>query len=141
MRHLFRRLALLGGIVGLVWAATAWPRLDEVETGRTREYQDLNPRRYTSPTDAVVRAVKAAAAQLPRWEVVGVGSGPAGAEVKAVKTEPLVPLKYDVWIRVRPDKGRTLVTVRSKSRLGPWDFGANARNIREFLKALDREVF
>jgi uncharacterized protein (DUF1499 family) len=34
-----------------------------------------------------------------------------------------------------------LVSVRSKSRFARWDFGQNARNIREFLSALDHEVF
>jgi uncharacterized protein (DUF1499 family) len=32
------------------------------------------------------------------------------------------------------------VSVRSRSRLGKWDFGQNARNIRELLAALDQEL-
>jgi uncharacterized protein (DUF1499 family) len=30
--------------------------------------------------------------------------------------------------------------VHSQSRLGGWDFGQNARNIRELLEALDAEL-
>lgn len=36
--------------------------------------------------------------------------------------------------------GKTLVSVRSASLTGYWNFGQNARNIRELLAAVDREV-
>src|SRR5271169_2090003 len=116
MRHLLRQLAVLGIVVGLIWVVTAWPRLNDVETGKTPEYPDLRPHDYGASIDTVVRGVKAAASRVPRFEIVGVGSGPAGSEIQAVKTGWPAPLKYDVSIRLRRDKGRTLVTVRSKSR-------------------------
>lgn len=42
----------------------------------------------------------------------------------------------DVIIRVREQNGHSVVDVRSKSRIGRSDIGANARRIREFLAAL-----
>jgi uncharacterized protein (DUF1499 family) len=72
---------------------------------------------------------------------VGVGKGSAGAEIQAVHTTAVLRLKDDVTIRVRREGSRTRVSVRSKSRIGAWDFGQNARNIRELLEALDHEVF
>jgi uncharacterized protein (DUF1499 family) len=42
-------------------------------------------------------------------------------------------------VRARPDpdrKGRTLVDMRSISRIGGSDVGANARRIREYLQDL-----
>jgi uncharacterized protein (DUF1499 family) len=44
-------------------------------------------------------------------------------------------------VRIRRQSGRTRLNVRSRSRLGPLDFGQNARNIRELFALLDQEVF
>lgn len=137
-----RQIILLATIAGGLWIVTAWPRISEVETGKTPEYPDLRPRDYGASVDSVVRAIKETTARLPRWEIAGSGKGSVGSEIQAIKTLPLVPaLKYDVSIRVRREGGRSRVTVRSRSRIGPWDFGQNARNVRELLEALDREVF
>jgi uncharacterized protein (DUF1499 family) len=140
VKHLFKQLLVLGLILGALWAATAWPRINDVETGKTPEYPDLRIHDYGAPREVVVKRLQALVAGLPRWEVVGVGGGPAGAEIQAVHTT-LVGLKHDVTIRVRREGSRTRVSARSKSRTGPWDFGQNARNIRELLYALDHEVF
>lgn len=129
-------------MLGVVFLATAWPRVNQVETGRTPEYPDLRPRDYGANVDSVVKGLKDVVARLPRWEIVGMGKGPTGSEIQAVKTLPLFPaLKYDVSIRVRREGGRSRVSVRSRSRTGPWDFGQNGRNVRQLLDALDHEVF
>jgi uncharacterized protein (DUF1499 family) len=142
MRHLLKQVLLLAAIAGAVLLFTAWPRINDVETGKTPEYPGLSPRDYGANVESVVRGVKDVAGRLPRWEIVGLGKGPTGSEIQAVKTLPLLPfLKYDVTIRVHREKGRSHVTVRSRSRTEAWDFGQNARNIQELLTALDREVF
>jgi len=46
-----------------------------------------------------------------------------------------------VTIRIRREGGSTRLSVRSRSRIGMWDFGQNARNIQEFLRELDQELF
>jgi uncharacterized protein (DUF1499 family) len=140
MKQLLKTVLLAAALVAGVLAATRWPRINDVETGRTPEYPDLKPRAYRASLDVVVKGARAALARLPRWELVGEGSGPAGAEIQAVHSTRLLRFKDDVTIRFRRAEGRTLVSVRSKSRLGKWDFGQNARNIRELLDALDREV-
>lgn len=140
MKHLFKQLLVLGVVLGALWAATAWPRINDVETGKTPEYPDLRIHDYGAAPEVVVKRIQSLATGLPRWEVVGVGRGPAGAEIQAVHTT-LVGLKHDVTVRVRREGSRTRVSARSKSRTGPWDFGQNARNIRELLYALDHEVF
>ncbi len=127
-------------LVGAGFAFSAWPRINDVETGRTPEYPDLQPRRYTASVDTTVRAAREAIASLPRWELVGAGSGVAGAELRAVRTTRLWRFKDDVTVRIRRDGGRSVVSVRSKSRVGKGDFGQNARNVREFLAALDTRL-
>jgi uncharacterized protein (DUF1499 family) len=136
----------MAGIAGLalllvgVWAATAWPRINDVETGRTPEYPDLRVREYAASPPKVAEAAKQALGRLPRWSVVGSGGGPGGHSIQAVHETPTLGFKDDVTIQIRRDGPRTRVSVRSRSRVGPWDFGQNARNIREFLAALDAQV-
>ncbi len=139
MKRLVGRLLLLGLAGAALGAFLAWPRINSVETGKTPEYPELQPKEYGASVERITKAVKAALAGLPRWRLVGEGTGPAGAEVQALHTT-LVRLEYDVTIRVRREKGKTQVSVRSKSRALDWDFGQNARNIRALLAALDREA-
>jgi hypothetical protein len=134
------RVAMTGLLAAAVAAALAWPRVNDVETGRTAGYPDLQPRRYPAGSRAVMGAVKDAAATLSGWSFVGAGSGPGGTAVQLRRALPVVPLKYDVTVRIQDEDGGARVSVRSRSRLEPWDLGQNARNIRDLLAALDREL-
>jgi uncharacterized protein (DUF1499 family) len=135
-----RRLAAFLLVAGAVAAALAWPRINDVETGRTPEYPDLQVRTYRGDVATVARAAQKAVERLPRWTFVGAGQGPGGAEVKAVHKTLVLRFSDDVTVRVRTMGGRSAVSVRSRSRVGKWDFGQNARNIRELLAELDREL-
>jgi len=135
-----KRLLLLLVIAGAVAAFLAWPRLNVVETGRTPEYPDLQPREYAASEQRVTEALKAAAGRLSRFAFVGAGRGPGGSEVHYVASTPVLRFKDDVNVRIRREGAKTKVTVRSKSRMGTMDFGQNARNVRELLAALDREM-
>lgn len=139
MRPPLGRLVLVALAAAAVGAVLAWPRINDVETGKTPEYPDLQPKHYGASVERVTKAVKAALAGLPHWRLVGEGKGSEGAEIQAVCTS-FPGLEHDVTIRVRRESGRTKVSVRSKSRTLDWDFGQNARNIRGLLRALDREA-
>jgi hypothetical protein len=119
--------------------AVAWPRINDVETGRTPEYPELTARQYTQSETAVTQAARAAIERLPRWTLGGAGKGPGGSEVQAVAGTP-IGLKHDVTVRIRREGAGTRVSVRSRSRTGPWDLGQNARNIRTLLDQLDLEL-
>jgi uncharacterized protein (DUF1499 family) len=135
-----RRLLLLALVAGAVAALLAWPRLNDVETGRTPEYPDLQPREYAASEQTVTKAVKAAIGRLPRFAFVGAGAGPGGSEVQAVASTRVLRFKDDVSVRIRREGGKTKVSVRSRSRMGKIDFGQNARNVRELLAAVDQEM-
>jgi uncharacterized protein (DUF1499 family) len=135
-----KRILLLLLVAGAAAAVLAWPRLNSVETGRTPEYPDLQPRAYAASEQNVTEALKAAAARLPRFAFVGAGRGPGGSEVQYVATTPVLRFKDDVTVRIRREGGQTKVGVRSRSRFGTLDFGQNARNVRELLAALDQEL-
>jgi hypothetical protein len=123
-------LLLVAGVLAL-----SWPRINDVETGRTPEYPDLRPREFKSAPGEVSRAVEKAIRAIG-WEFVGSGSGPKGAELRAVHTS-IIRLREDVTARITTIPGGTRLSVRSRSQQLPWDLGQNARNIRELLAAVD----
>lgn len=137
---MLKRLLLVVTIAAAVVAATAWPRLNDVETGRTPEYPDLKVREYAASPEHAIKAVQEALARLPGWSFVGAGSGPVGSQVRAVHATRVFRLKDDVTVTIRREGGRTRVSIRSRSRIGVWDFGQNARNVRELLAELDRTL-
>ena len=140
MKRAFRLLLLAAVAGAAVFAFTRWPVLNDVETGRTPEYPDLQPRAYAQGEDAVAKAARAALGRLPRFTFVGSGSGRGGSELQALATAPVIPVQSDVNVRIKRERGATRVSVRSRSRSGPFDLGQNARNVREFLAALDQEL-
>jgi uncharacterized protein (DUF1499 family) len=141
MKKAVGRLLFVLLVGGGLWAVTAWPRLNGVETGRTPEYPDLQPRSYVLSPQRVGQALKKVLRDRPGWTVVGSGEGPEGVALTAVHETRFLPFKEDVTARIRRQGGRTVVSVRSRSRIGKWDFGQNARNVRELLAALDAEVY
>jgi uncharacterized protein (DUF1499 family) len=140
MKRILRWLVLLVLVGGAAWAVTAWPRLNEVETGRTPEYPDLQVSTYSASPRRVSEATREALSRMPRWTVVGSGQGPAGTVVSAVHSTALFRFKDDVTVRIKREGGQTIVSIHSRSRVGSWDFGQNARNIRELQAALDAEL-
>ena len=139
MRQLLRTLIVVALIAGAVVVATRWPRINEVETGRTPEYPELRERELAAPEASVGRAAKAAVAALPGWTFVGAGQGPGGTSIQALATNP-APVKTEKTITIRRQGGKTVVRVRARSTFGPWDFGQGARHIEAFLAELDRQL-
>lgn len=135
-----RALIVIVVVLGLIALFTAWPLINDVETGRTPQYPDLQPRVYTASPDAVSKAVQAAIGALPRWTFVGAGHGPGGHEIQATHATRVFGFVDEVTIRIRRESGKTRLSARSKSRVGSIDFGQNARNIRELLAEVDRRV-
>ena len=141
MSRTFLKAMVLAAVLAGAWSYFHWPRLNEVETGRTPEYPDLRVRDYLAGEDKVAKAARQTVERLPRWTFVAQGKGPGGTEIQAVARTRVLRLEDEITIRIRREGGRTRVAVRSKSRTGSADFGQNARNIRLFLTELDRELF
>jgi hypothetical protein len=68
------------------------------------------------------------------WEVVAVSV--ENGTIEATDTTALMGFKDDVVIRVREEAGKALVDMRSASRVGQSDLGANAKRIEAFLSDL-----
>jgi uncharacterized protein (DUF1499 family) len=96
-------------------------------------YPDLAPIRFPSPPEAAFASSLSAARGLG-WEIVREDAG-AGL-IEATDTTEVFRFVDDVVIRVRPAGDGSTVDVRSKSRDGRGDLGANAARIRAFRERL-----
>ena len=105
----------------------------EVARAQAGAYPDLRTQRMdAAPADAFKRALQAARSM--GWEIVAADA--AAGRIEATDTTFWFGFKDDVVIRVEADGAGSRVDVRSVSRVGVGDVGANARRVRAYLRAL-----
>ena len=126
------------GLAAMAAAANRFPAINDVTTGQTPEYPDHQPRQYREDPQTVFRAIEAVAARMPGWRITSADA--AERVLHASAWVLLTPFTDDVTVRVEPVEGGSRVQVRSRSRVGKGDLGVNARRIRAFQRALDREL-
>lgn len=96
---------------------------------------DLQPARIKGTPAETFARVRSVAEGMPGWRVTQADAN--GGTLEAIATTWLFRFQDDIAIRLRPDAdGTTRVDVRSKSRDGKGDIGANAARIRAFVAAL-----
>ncbi len=102
-----------------------------VPEAQRKAYPDVQPAILdgVAPAAAFPR-VEAAVKELG-WDVVA--SVPAEGRIEATDTTRFMGFKDDVVIRLRAEGGGTRIDIRSKSRVGMGDVGANAARVRTFL--------
>jgi uncharacterized protein (DUF1499 family) len=125
-----RRLPALDG-VDLGWPAAFG---EVVRAG----YPGLAPLLSERPRAEVLTAVEAVA-KASGWEVHSVDW--ERGRLEAVVTSLLFRFRDDVVVRVRDAPGgKVAVDLRSRSRVGKGDLGANAQRISEFLERVAAEL-
>jgi uncharacterized protein (DUF1499 family) len=105
-----------------------------VTEAQRQAYSDLKPFDLPLPPPDVFARVIATAKTMPGWEITA--ADPASGTIEAVATSRLFRFQDDIVIRVRPRDGGSRIDMRSKSRDGRGDLGANAKRIRAFMAAL-----
>lgn len=105
----------------------------EVAQAQRSGYPDLGPKQLrAAPSEAYKHAL--AAARTMGWEIVAADA--TSGRIEATDTTPWFGFKDDVVIRVAADGAGSRIDVRSVSRVGGSDVGANAKRIRAYLRAL-----
>jgi uncharacterized protein (DUF1499 family) len=111
---------------------------EEVGPQQSAAYPDVKPIEVpAAPAAAFERAVATARA-MPDWEVVR--SDPASGAIEATSTSRVFRFVDDVSIRVRPSGAGARIDLRSRSRVGESDLGANAARILAFRAAFESGV-
>ncbi len=104
-----------------------------VAVEQKKAHTDLAPLDLSvPPAEAFPKAL--AAARAMGWEIVA--ERPTEGRIEATATTAWFGFKDDIVIRVAPGGSGTRIDVRSKSRVGRSDVGANAARIRDYLAKL-----
>ncbi len=106
---------------------------DAVAEQQRRAYPDIRPVLMAAPL-SVVFDDALAVARDHGWDIVAADREQGRIEATARTT--WFGFRDDVVIRVMPASGISRVDVRSKSRVGRGDAGANAARIRGYMQAL-----
>ena len=102
-----------------------------------RGYPDLGSLVLPAGAGQTFALARQTAAGMPAWAVTG--SDSAAGRIEATATTRWFGFKDDVVIRVTPrGADSAVVDMRSKSRVGKSDVGANAARIRAYFQALKR---
>lgn len=102
----------------------------DVPALQRQAYPDIQPLLLPVPPAEAFARAEAAARELG-WEIVA--AVPADGRIEATDTTRFFGFEDDVVVRLRAADGGTRLDVRSKSRVGLGDAGANATRIRRFL--------
>jgi uncharacterized protein (DUF1499 family) len=97
-------------------------------------FPDLRPIRVPAAPAETLARVEEVARSMEGWEVVHVD--PDRGLLQAVAVTPLFRFRDDVTIRVRPEGAGSRIDLRSRSRVGQSDLGANAARIEAFEERL-----
>ena len=105
-------------------------------------YPDIGPLQVSAPVK-VAYDVTLALVTKRKWHVAE-ARPPAGnrrdAVIEATARTPIMGFRDDVVIHVSPTSEGARVDMRSASRYGLYDFGANAARIRSLLEDIDDAV-
>jgi uncharacterized protein (DUF1499 family) len=105
----------------------------EVAAKQQKAFPDIAPVTLNVPPGrAFDRAL--AATRAMGWDLVA--SDPASGRIEATDTTFWFGFKDDVVVRVTPQANGSRIDVRSLSRVGGGDIGANAARIRKYLAAI-----
>lgn len=102
----------------------------EVAAQQLRAYPDIRTLVLPVPKEEAFKSALSAVHDLG-WEVAA--ERPAEGTIEATDTTFWFGFKDDVVVRVQPAGNRSLLDIRSVSRVGISDVGTNAKRIRAFL--------
>lgn len=104
---------------------------------QTKSYPRVRPLVLPDTPDVTFGEAKQAARQLG-WKIVSESTD--SGKIEATASTFWYGFKDDVVIRVRPSEGGgSIVDIRSVSRVGASDMGANAARIEAFLAAMSKD--
>lgn len=99
-----------------------------------RRYPDLVTAVYEHAPAHVFGAAEAFAAAMD-WHIAAAIENEG--RIEATATTSVFRFKDDIVVRIRGFENKSQLDVRSASRIGKSDLGANARRIREYLTMLN----
>jgi hypothetical protein len=105
------------------------------ETAEDAPFAELRLRRYEAPEGLLFDIVRRAVLEL-KWDIASMDA--EKKELQAVVTTKIWRFKDDVTVQVRPvQPSGSVLWVRSVSRVGKGDLGANTRHVMDLIDAVN----
>lgn len=101
-----------------------------------KSYPDIKTLTIHKPYKTVFDKALQIIQNTPRWKIISKDSDEG--QIEAVASSLIFGFKDEVSIRIKRAKNGTTIDMRSRSRIGRIDRGANARRIRAFFKELKK---
>ena len=109
---------------------------NDVSTVTEVAYPELTTHHYLQPKAAMLEIVEQAVTSLG-WSL----QVSAPEKIHAIVTTPMLKFKDDVYISLTAlNDEQTSVDIRSVSRIGKGDLGANTRHVLNLYKQIDEQV-
>jgi uncharacterized protein (DUF1499 family) len=106
---------------------------DSTAQAQAKAYPDIQPLMLAMRVDSAYTLALETVRDIG-WELVD--QNRREGRIEATATTPFLGFKDDVVVRISSASGISRVDVRSKSRVGRGDVGANAKRIRAYLDRL-----
>ena len=120
---------------GLITRLLTYLNTNVAETTADSPFAELQLRRYDAPEGLLLDIVRRAVQNL-KWEITQLDA--EKKELQAVVTTKIWKFKDDVTVQVRPAQpSGSLLWVRSASRVGKGDLGANTRHVMDLIEAVN----
>ena len=114
------------------------PQTAEQVQLQAEAYEDIGPIEVDRSAGAVFTVVNEAVKQLGWTVVVNEAPGESGVgRIEATDSSLIMGFTDDVVVRVKGDDTSAVIDIRSASRYGRSDLGANAERIRAFEEEVD----
>jgi uncharacterized protein (DUF1499 family) len=116
---------------------------EETRAAQRAAYPDIAPIRVEMDSTEAYQLALSVAGDLG-WRVVDSEppnlGGDGAALIEATDRSLFFGFVDDIAIRIRPGATQTIIDVRSVSRVGRHDFGANAERVRKFAAAVQEDL-
>lgn len=120
---------------GLFTRLSTYLNTNVAETKEDSPFPELRLRRYEAPPELLFDVARRAVQNL-RWEIAAQDA--EKKEIQTVVTSKVWHFKDDLTIQVQPAQPNgSLLWVRSVSRVGKGDLGANTRHVMDLVQAVD----
>jgi uncharacterized protein (DUF1499 family) len=120
---------------GLATRLVTYLNTNVAETTEDSPFAELQLRRYEAP-EGLLFDVARRAVQSLKWEITNLDA--EKKEIQAVVTTKIWKFKDDVTVQIRPAQpSGSVLWVRSTSRVGKGDLGANTRHVMDLVETVN----
>lgn len=123
---------------GFLTRLSTYLNTNVAETKEDSPFPELRPQRYEAPPELILDVARRAVQGL-HWDLTSLDA--EKKEIQAIVTTKVWGFKDDLTVQVQPAQpSGSLLLVRSASRVGKGDLGANTRHVMDLVEAVNATV-